>query len=68
MGSNRTLTVIEAAKELGLTRAAVYQAIERGDLKARKKIVQKIEIRIPLSAVRSYKVNTTQQANSRNKD
>jgi len=68
VGSNRTLSVKEAARKLGLSPNAVYQAIERGALKARKKIVKKVEYRIPLSAVESYTVDTRRQKNSLQKD
>ena len=61
MTYKKTLSVGEAAKRLGISRQAVHYAIERGDLKARKKIVQKVEFRIPEDEVESYVVNTTRR-------
>ena len=57
----KTLSVTEAAKMLGISRAAVHAAIQRGAMKARAKVVRKIVYRIPLEVVESYEVNRTNQ-------
>ena len=64
---SKTLSVIEAAKMLGISRQAVHAAIVRGDMKARAKVVRKIVYRIPLEAVESYKVNRTNQKSGKQK-
>ena len=58
---SKTLSVIEAAKMLGISRAAVHSAIQRGTMKARAKVVRKIVYRIPIEAVENYEVNRTRQ-------
>ena len=61
MTYKKTLSIREAASRLGITRQSVHRAIQRGDIKARKKIVQKIEWRIPEDEIESYTIDETRR-------
>lgn len=63
MKPKRFYTITEAAKELGLTRSAVHEAIKTGRLDADwGKVVQVAEAwRIPSKAVRSFRVSSLHQ-------
>jgi excisionase family DNA binding protein len=57
----KTYTLTEAARELGLTKQGVLNAIDKGRLPAeRKEIVRKIWM-IKADAVKAYKVSLTHQ-------
>jgi len=63
MKSKRHYTITEAARELGLTRSAVHEAIKTGRLDAEwGKVVQVAEAwRIPAKALRSFRVSSLHQ-------
>jgi len=52
------LSVIEAARALGISREAVYKAIEEGRLKARLKVVSRKVWRVDPDSVKSFEVST----------
>jgi predicted DNA-binding protein YlxM (UPF0122 family) len=65
--SKKTFTVTEAAKELGVTRAAIHEAIRKGRLEADwGETVQIIEVRkksrtISLDSLQKYRVSLSHQ-------
>lgn len=63
MKSKRYYTITEAARELGLTRSAVHEAIKTGRLDAQwGKVVQVTEAwRIPVKGLRSFRVSSLHQ-------
>lgn len=63
MKSKRFYTITEAAKALGITRAAVHQAIRKHRLQAEwAEIIHVTKgLRIPAQSVRDYQVDLLQQ-------
>jgi excisionase family DNA binding protein len=59
------LSVVEAAKRLGLSRNAVYQAIAGGRLKARERVVTRKVLRIDPDSVASFQVSESHQRRAR---
>jgi hypothetical protein len=61
----KTYTITEAAKKLGITRAAVHQAIRKGHLDAdwgeTIHIVRKKALLIPAESLKSYRVDSSRQ-------
>jgi predicted DNA-binding protein (UPF0251 family) len=57
----KTYTITEAARILGLSRAAVHAAITAGRLKARAHEVKRIVWRIDARSVRGYTVSRAHQ-------
>ena len=69
MKYKKTFSVGEAAKRLGISRQSVHSAIQRGTLEARKKIVEKVEYRIPEDALEAYAIDEPRrQAGLKNRD
>ena len=58
----KDFTLTEAAKELGISRQAVHQAIQNGTLKARQVKVVKLEWQISAKALKSYSVSELHQS------
>ena len=58
----RTYTITEAARLLGLSRSAVFDAIQAGRLKATPHKVTRIVWRIRAASVRAYRVSASHQA------
>lgn len=55
------LSVVEAAKRLGVTRETVYAAIEAGRLKAEVREVVRRALRIDPKSLASFEVSRTRQ-------
>jgi excisionase family DNA binding protein len=61
MPRKRTYTILEAARKLGISRAAVHKAIKAGRLKARHKVVKLRSWIIEAADLASYQVSIPQQ-------
>lgn len=61
----RFYTIIDAAKRLGITRAAVYEAIHKGRLEAEEGKVVQVKVarglRIPAKSLSAYRVSLLHQ-------
>ncbi len=55
------VSVVEAAKRLGVTRETVYQAIEQGRLKARLKTITRKVLRIDPQSLAGFEVSESHQ-------
>jgi len=53
------LSVAAAAGVLGISREAVYKAIEEGRLKARQKVISRKEWRVDPDSLESFQVSAT---------
>lgn len=53
------LSVAEAARALGISREAIYKAIEEGRLKARQKVISRKEWRVDPDSLESFQVSAT---------
>jgi predicted transcriptional regulator len=68
-GKKSHYTITEAAKELGVTRAAVHHAIQQGRLQAERgtfEVVRTVKVkkkgwRIPVKDLESYRVSSLHQ-------
>ena len=58
------LTVIEAARALGVSRQAVYKAIEEGRLKGREMLISLRVWRVSAGSVEDFKVSERHQRNA----
>ena len=63
--TSKTYTVNEAAKKLGVTRAAIHQAIRKGHLEASwgesVQIVRKKALLITAESLKTYRVDSSRQ-------
>ncbi|MGA7764050.1 MAG: helix-turn-helix domain-containing protein, partial [Candidatus Binataceae bacterium] len=59
------MSVVEAARTLGLSREAIYVAIQAGRLKADKQIVKRLVWRIDPESVSSFQVSKSHQNRAR---
>jgi predicted DNA-binding protein (UPF0251 family) len=59
--SQKTYTITEAAKKLGISRQAVHLAIKKGALKARAKKIVEVIWQIPADSLESYRVSALHQ-------
>lgn len=58
-------TITEAARRLGISRAAVYEAIRERRLKAIPRQVRRIVWQIPAASLRAYRISTSHQERGR---
>jgi excisionase family DNA binding protein len=63
--STEWLSVVEAARRLGLSRTAVYQAIADGRLKARERVVTRKVLLIDPASVAGFQVSESHQQRAR---
>lgn len=59
MPRSKSYTLTEAAKKLGISRQAVHEAIQKGQLKAEKTEVTQTIWLIPESAIQDYHVSAS---------
>lgn len=53
------VSVVEASRRLGISRAAVYQAIEEGRLRAKAKTIVRKVLRIDPDSLDTFRVSTS---------
>jgi excisionase family DNA binding protein len=61
MATNKSYTITEAAKYLGISRAAVHLAIKKGRLNAHEGEVTMRALLIDSKDLKAYQVNSTRQ-------
>jgi predicted DNA-binding transcriptional regulator AlpA len=65
MTTHNDLTVAQTAREVGLTKARLYQLIDAGSLPVRRVKVAREEIRVPQASVEELRARRAVQAAGR---